>query len=87
MLALPHHGPYCILEITPTGASVRPADCPDEWPILVNLDRVTGCLDELPNVTWLGPRSQRKHRECRQQAPKTATKNVQLGLPDQCPFH
>ena len=75
-LALPHYGPYRILEITPTGVSIRPVDCPDECPILVNLDRVTRCLDELPNVTWLGPKSQRKCRECRQQTPKSATKNV-----------
>ena len=75
-LALPPHGPYRILEITPTGASIRPVDCPDERPILVNLDRVTRCPDELPNVTWLGPRSWRKRRKRRPQAPKTATKNV-----------
>ena len=73
-LALPHHEPYHILEITPIGASIRPVDCPDERPILVNLDRVTRCLDELPNVTWLGLRS--RHREWQQQAPKTATKKV-----------
>ena len=56
--------------------SVWPVDCPDEWPILVNLDRVTKCPDELPNVTWLGARSWRKCRERRQQTPKTATKIV-----------
>ena len=65
-LALPHHGPYHILEITPTGASVQPVDCPDEHPILVNLDRVTRCPDELPDVTWLGPRSWRKSLHLRQ---------------------
>ena len=74
-LTLPHHGLCRILEITRTGASVRPVDCPDERPILVNLDRVTRYSDELPNVTWLGPRSWCKCREHCQQAPKTATKN------------
>ena len=59
-LALPHHGPYRILDLTSTGATVRPVDQPDQKPILVNLDRVSKCPSDLPDVSWLGPRSRRR---------------------------
>ena len=59
-LALPHHGPYRILDLTSTGATVRPVDQPDQKPILVNLDRVSKCLSDLHDAYWLSPRS--RHR-------------------------
>ena len=59
-LALPHHGPYRILELTSTGATLRPVDQPEQEPILVNLDRISKCSSELPDVSWLGPQSQRR---------------------------
>ena len=52
-LALPHYGPYRILEVLPNGLSLRPVDRPDEQRILVNQDRVSKCPAELPNVSWL----------------------------------
>ncbi len=62
-LALPYHGPYRIIELTPNGATVRPVDKPTMEPILVNLDRVTLCYTELPGVSWLGPRATRSYRK------------------------
>ena len=59
-LALPHHGPYRILELTSTGATLRPVDQPEQEPILVNLDSVSKCSSNLPDVSWLGPRSRRR---------------------------
>ena len=61
-LALPYHGPYRVVDVT-DNVSVRPVDKPDESPMLVNMERVTKCSDALPNVSWLGPRSRRKHQK------------------------
>ena len=58
-LALPYHGPYRVV-VTDNNVSIRPVDKPNESPILVNVDRVTKCSDALPDISWLGPRSQRK---------------------------
>ena len=35
-LALPYHGPYRVLELTPNIVTVRPVDQPDEQAIVVN---------------------------------------------------
>ena len=59
--ARPFHGPYRILELTPTNASVRPVDKPGEAPIFVSLDRVRRCPHEIPDQSWLGP-AKRKSR-------------------------
>ena len=61
-LARPYHGPYRVLEVYPSGLSVRPVDRPNDTPMRVNLERVTLCPDELPDTTWLGPR-RRSHRK------------------------
>ena len=53
-LVLPYYGPQRVLDVTSAGVSVRPVDRPDEEPILVNMDRVTKCPDELPNESWTG---------------------------------
>lgn len=62
-LALPHHGPYRVLEMTPNCATVKPVDHPEAESIHVNLDRLSKCPDELPDITWLGPRSRRTRRK------------------------
>ena len=59
-LALPYHGPYRVLEALPCGLKLRPVDQPTAQPILVNLDRVTRCSPELPDVSWLGKRSRQR---------------------------
>ena len=52
-LVLPHHGPYSVLDLTSTGATPRPVDQPTHEPILVNLDRITKCSSDLPDVSHL----------------------------------
>ena len=59
-LALPHHGPFQILDVQPNCLVVRPVDKPDDQAIRVSMDQVTVCPDELPDVSWLGPNSRRK---------------------------
>ncbi len=61
-LALPYYGPYGIIDVLPNGLSVRPVDKVDEKPILVNVDCVTLCPQELLDETWLGPRKRRSVR-------------------------
>ena len=61
-LALPHHGPYRVLELTTNCATVKPVDHPEAELIRVNLDRHSQCPDVLPDVTWLGPRARRTRK-------------------------
>ena len=61
-LALPHHGPYRVIESTPSVATLKPVDRPNAESIKVNLDRITRCPSELPDVTWLGPRARRTRK-------------------------
>ena len=61
-LALPYHGPYRVLEVRQNCLLVQPVDRPDDEPILVNMDRVVECSEELPNTSWLG-----KQRRCSRQ--------------------
>ena len=64
-LALPYHGPYRVMDVHLNGLTVKPVDRPGDNPIRVNVDRVTRCYSELPNVSWLGPnvRRSRKNRK------------------------
>ncbi len=59
-LALPYHGPYRILEVRPNTLLVRPVDRVDLKPILVSMDWVVCCSDELPNKSWLGPHGKKR---------------------------
>ena len=61
-LALPYHGPYRILEVRSNCLLVRPVDKPSQEPILVSMDRVVQCADELPDVSWLGKKTRRARR-------------------------
>ena len=74
-LALPYHGPYRVLDITTNGVSVRPVDHPDQEPIRVNLDRVTKCPDELPDISWLGNTHKRSTKKNRSVPPRLADVN------------
>ena len=73
-LALPYHGPYRVLDVTTNGVSVRPVDHPDQEPIRVNLDRVTKCPDELPDISWLG-NTRKRSKKNRSVPPKLANVN------------
>ena len=70
-LALPYYGPYRILEVRSNCVLVRPVDAPDMEPILVSMDRVVRCPEELPDESWLGPR---KKRQRKKRSRKTASK-------------
>ena len=50
----PYFGPYRILEVHPNGVTVVPVDRPKDHQIRVNLDRVTLCYSELPDVSYTG---------------------------------
>ena len=69
-MALLYHGPYRILEVRPNTLLLRPVDCHDAEPILVNVDRAVRCSPELPDESWLGPRTKRKRTKRR----KTGTR-------------
>lgn len=57
----PFHGPHRILELTPTNASVRLVDRPQDEPIFVSLSRLRVCPDEIPaEETWSGRRQRRR---------------------------
>ena len=71
-LALPYHGPYCILEVQTNCLLLRPVDKPDMQAILVSMDRVTRCPNELPNVSWLGP----KPKKSRARKPRQSDRNT-----------
>ena len=64
-LTLPYHGPFRILEVLPNCLVVKPVDRLDDPAIKVNMDRVTQCSQELPDVSWLGPAKHRKRRSAR----------------------
>ena len=67
-LALPYHGPYCIVDVFGNTLSLRPVDHPGEKLILVNMNHVTLCPSELRDSSWLGPTAgaqKRKRAETR----------------------
>ena len=47
-------------------------DRPDQDPIRVNLDRVSKCSSDLPDVSWLGPQA----RRCRRRKPRQSRKQA-----------
>ncbi len=61
-LARPYHGPYRVLNITPTNAEVVLIDQPRDPPIFVSLSRVRHCYEEMADVSWSGPRRKRRRR-------------------------
>ena len=73
--AKPFHGPFRILELTHTNASVRRVDKPQEHSIFVSLDRVRHCPEELPSgETWFGTtKKRRRNRRLRPPVVKTGS--------------
>ena len=65
-LALPHHGPYRVLDILPNGLSLHPVNYPEKQPILVNQDCATKCPTELHDVSWFGKKRGNPKRKMRQ---------------------
>ena len=62
--AHPFHGPYRILELSTNDTKVVPVDKPRDTPLLVALERVHHCPDELPpDEFWPSPRRRRNSPE------------------------
>ena len=59
-LARPFHGPYRVLQVTPTNTEVRLVDQPKGESIFVALDRVRRCYPEQVDTTWTGRMKRRK---------------------------
>ena len=59
-LARRYHGPYRVLQVTPTNAEVHLIDQPKSDSIFVVLERVRRCYPEQGDETWTG---RRKHRQ------------------------
>ena len=50
--ARPYHGPYRIVELSPSNAYIRRVDRPQDDPIFVALQRLRRCPDEIPDEFW-----------------------------------
>ncbi len=53
-LARPYHGPYRVLNVTPTNAEVTLIDRPRNPSIFVSLTRVRRCYDDMDDHSWTG---------------------------------
>ena len=60
--ARPFHGPYRIAEIGTNTARIRPVDQPESEPLLVALDRLRRCPDEVGDKFW--PPFKKRHKPC-----------------------
>ena len=57
----PYYGPYRVLDVHPNGVTVQLVDRPKSDSIRVNVDRVTLCYPELPDVSWSGKETCKQH--------------------------
>ena len=55
----PFHGPYRVVSVTTNDAKIRRVDSPKSDPILVALDRLRRCPDEVGDKFWPGRRKKR----------------------------
>jgi hypothetical protein len=60
--ARPFHGPYRIAELGTNTAKIRRVDQPEEEPILVSIDRLRRCPEELGDKFWPPDRAKRKSK-------------------------
>lgn len=51
-LARPFHGPYSIMEVSPSNAYIQCVDRPQDDTIFVSLQHLRRCSDEIPNEFW-----------------------------------
>ena len=65
-LARPFHGPYRVVSLTPSNAEVVLVDTPKDQPIFIALSRIRRCYDEIPDVSWTGPKKRKRQRKERQ---------------------
>ena len=62
----PFHGPYRVVEMRPNTATIRRVDRPQEEPILVSLDRLRRCPQEIGEGFWPPNRSVTDTRRVKQ---------------------
>ena len=60
--ARPFHGPYQLVEVDVNTAKIRPVDQPENEPILVSLDRLRRCPDEIGDEFWPPRKSRSSYR-------------------------
>ena len=53
-LARPFHGPFRIVNLTPTNAEVQLVERPKDSPLFVAIDRLRKCYSEMTNESWTG---------------------------------
>ena len=72
-LARPVHGPYRIISLDTNTAHVRRVDQPQDEPILVVIDRLKRCPDELEEGCWPPKATGRGRRKMRRKAVQRTT--------------
>ena len=60
--ARPFHGPYRLVEVGTNTARICPVDKPESEPILVSLDRLRRCPEEVRDEFWPPSRAPKKTR-------------------------
>ena len=61
--ARPFHGPYRLVEVGTNTARIRPVDKPEDDAILVSLDRLRRCPDEVADEFWPSRSTRKKTRK------------------------
>ena len=62
-LALPHHGPYRVLDVQQHTAKVIPIDQPNSEPVIINKRRLSVCPTELvADEAWIGNKKKNRRR-------------------------
>ena len=72
-LARPFHGPFRIINLTPTNAEVQLVEKPEESPLFIAIDRLRKCYMEMSDESWTG--RQRRGRRSKRRRPPTPTQS------------
>ena len=62
-LARPYHGPFRVLNVTPTNIEARLVDDPSSESIFVAVNRVRPCYSGVPDKSWTGPKKRRAKKK------------------------
>lgn len=81
-LARPFHGPYRIAELTTNDAYIRRVDRPSEEPILVSLERLRRCPDEIPDCFWPGGSPKKRDDPKKRGCPKDLSPVLETNTDD-----
>ena len=78
--ARPFHGPYRIVTLEPNNASIRRVDRPQDEPILVALQRLRRCPDEVPDECWPPDKARKKNTKKQRAAAVECSGEVEGGV-------